>query len=167
MMLDVTVVAREIRRRVASYPEFCSAGCMLHDTISISKYVQYSSHAVYSTVQCTCTVSCSVQCTGAGCWPVTFNDEKCCLLGWGPGPQHAWCLVWGSAFTPALIILLINWNLELQTFSFVLNLQIGFNIVQVQCQCYGEDSVTCVPVPSPPLQAEETWRYHVNGVDIM
>ena len=70
MMLDVTVVAREIRRRVASYPEFCSAGCTLHDTISITMYsivscsVQY--HAVYSTVQYS-TVSCSVQCAGAGC----------------------------------------------------------------------------------------------------
>ena len=50
MMLDVTVPAREIRRRVASYPEFCSAGCMLHDTISITMY----------SIRC---LSCSVQCT--------------------------------------------------------------------------------------------------------
>ena len=50
MMLDVTVVTREIRRRAASDPEFCSAGCMLHDTISITMY----------SIRC---LSCSVQCT--------------------------------------------------------------------------------------------------------
>ena len=79
--------------------------------------------AVYSVMQCTvqqCTVSCSVKChavysvrcTGAGCWPVTFNDEKCCAAGLGLAPQHAWCLVWGSAFTPALIILLLNISMQ-------------------------------------------------------
>ena len=50
---------------------------------------------------------------------------------------------------------------------YVCVLGLTYSTVQVQCQCYGEDSVTCVPVPSPPLPAEETWRYHVDGVDIM
>ena len=155
MMLDVTVPAREIRRRVASYPEFCSAGCMLHDTISITMYsicTVSCSVQLYSTavMQCTAQYSVqyhavySVQVPGADLWHLMMRNVA--LLGWGRGRNTpgAWRLVWGSAFTPALIILLINWNLELQTFSFVLNLQIGFNIVQVQCQCYGEDSVTCV-----------------------
>ena len=72
MMLDVTVVAREIRRRVASDPEFCSAGCMLHDTISISAYSNnIRCNAVYSVqlystavMHCTYSAHChAVYCT--------------------------------------------------------------------------------------------------------
>ena len=73
MMLDVTVPAREIRRRVASDPEFCSAGCMLHDTISITMYSNnIRCNAVYS-VQLYSTVYSVMQCTVYRCRVLTCD----------------------------------------------------------------------------------------------
>ena len=107
MMLDVTVPAREIRRRVASYPEFCSAGCMLHDTISITMYSNnircnaVYSVQLYSTAVMQCTVQHSVQChavysvqvPGADLWHLMMRNVA--LLGLG-AEAGAWAqeLIW-------------------------------------------------------------------------